>query len=106
MIMLSSLSPTEIAQAIVNEDVRIIQSVKGIGTKTAQRVIIELQDKMRHFSLSEENLSSSNNTNKFDALIALASLGFDKKAAERALDKIYDENDSVENLIKHALKVL
>lgn len=106
MIMLSSLTPSEIAKAIVNEEVRIIQSVKGIGAKTAQRVIIELKDKMRHFSLSDENLTDNHNTNKFDALIALVSLGFDKKAVERTLDKIYNENDSVESLIKHALKVL
>ena len=106
MIMLSSLIPDEIAQAILTEDVATIQRVKGIGLKTAQRVIVDLKDKMTKWIGSTEISSSSHNTNKFDALTALVSLGFDKKIAERALDKIQNESDSVEELIKGALKIL
>lgn len=106
MIMLSSLTPDEIAHAITSEDVKTIQGVKGIGAKTAQRVIVDLKDKMLKMSFSTENLFVQNNTNRFDALTALASLGFDKKAAEKALDKIAEDQDSVEDLIKKALKVL
>lgn len=107
MIMLSSLIPTEIAHAIQVEDVRTIQSIKGIGAKTAQRVIIDLKDKVLKFSFNEEILPVGHNTNKFDALIALVSLGFDKKNAEKALDKIIQSgNETVEELIKGGLKIL
>lgn len=106
MIMLSSLVPEEIAQAIQNEKVNIIQSIKGIGVKTAQRVIIDLKDKMLKFVGSAENNSTHNNTNRFDALTALASLGFDKKSAEKAIDKISTGEETVEHLIKEALKIL
>jgi Holliday junction DNA helicase RuvA len=107
MIMLSSLMPTEIAHAIQVEDVRTIQSIKGIGAKTAQRVIIDLKDKVLKFSFNEEILPVGHNTNKFDALIALVSLGFDKKNAEKALDKIIETgNETVEELIKGGLKIL
>jgi len=106
MIMLSSLVPGEIASAITNEDVKMIQGVKGIGAKTAQRVIIDLKDKMLKMSFSSENLFNANNTNQFDALTALASLGFDKKAAEKAVDKVSTGEESVEQLIKEALKIL
>jgi len=107
MIMLSSLVPTEIADAIQVEDVRTIQSIKGIGAKTAQRVIIDLKDKVLKFSFGEEILPVGHNTNKFDALTALVSLGFDKKNAEKALEKIIQSgNETVEELIKGALKIL
>lgn len=106
MIMLSSLVPEEIAHAIQSEDVKTIQSVKGIGAKTAQRVIVDLKDKMLKMNFSTENIFVQNNTNRFDALTALVSLGFDKKAAEKAIDKIAQGEDSVEKLIKEALKIL
>lgn len=106
MIMLSSLIPEEIAHAIQVEDVRTIQSIKGIGAKTAQRVIVDLKDKMLKMSFSTENIFAQSNTNRFDALTALISLGFDKKAAEKAIDKIAQSDDSVEKLIKEALKIL
>jgi len=106
MIMLSSLVPDEIAHAIQSEDVRTIQSIKGIGAKTAQRVIIDLKDKMLKMVFSTENIFNQNNTNRFDALTALVSLGFDKKAAEKAIDKIATGDESVEILIKEALKIL
>lgn len=106
LIMLSSLIPEEIANAILSEDVRTIQSVKGIGAKTAQRVIIELKDKVAKMVLSVENTLSVNNRNKIDALTALVSLGFDKKSAEKALDKVALTAESIEDLIKEALKIL
>lgn len=106
MIMLSSLIPDEIAHAIQSEDVRTIQSIKGIGAKTAQRVIIDLKDKMLKMVFSSENIFNQNNTNRFDALTALVSLGFDKKSAEKAIDKISTGDESVEKLIKEALKIL
>ena len=106
MIMLSSLIPDEIAAAIQNEDVRTIQGIKGIGAKTAQRVIVDLKDKMLKMVFSTENIFNANNTIQFDALTALVSLGFDKKTAEKAIDKINTGDESVEQLIKGALKIL
>jgi len=106
MIMLSSLVPEEIAHAIQSEDVRTIQSIKGIGAKTAQRVIIDLKDKMLKMTFSSENIFAQNNTNRFDALTALVSLGFDKKSAEKAIEKVSSGEESVEKLIKEALKIL
>ena len=106
MIMLSSLIPEEIAHAIQSEDVHTIQGIKGIGAKTAQRVIVDLKGKVLKFSSDSENIFSKNNTNRFDALTALVSLGFDKKSAEKVLDKIDTGNQSVEELIKGALKLL
>jgi Holliday junction DNA helicase RuvA len=106
MVMLSSLIPEEIAYAIQTEDVVTIQGIKGIGAKTAQRVIIDLKGKVLKFAEKTENLQGSNNTNRFDALNALVSLGFDKKAAEKAIDRVDTGNVAVEILIKEALKVL
>jgi Holliday junction DNA helicase RuvA len=106
MIMLSSLVPEEISHAIQVEDVRTIQGIKGIGAKTAQRVIVDLKDKMLKMNFSSENMFVQNNTNRFDALTALVSLGFDKKAAEKAIDKVAQGDDTVEKIIKEALKIL
>jgi Holliday junction DNA helicase RuvA len=106
MIMLSSLVPEEIAHAIQVEDVRTIQSIKGIGVKTAQRVIIDLKDKMVKMSFSPQISSTGHNTNRFDALTALVSLGFDKKNAEKAIEKVSQGDESVEQIIKGALKIL
>ncbi|CAM3732458.1 Holliday junction branch migration protein RuvA [Flavobacterium gelidilacus] len=106
--MLSSLSPTNIIQAIASNDVATIQSIKGIGAKTAQRVILDLKDKvLKTYSLDE--VSTSNyNTNKEEALSALEVLGFIRKNAEKVIDKIINENPNatVENIIKQALKNL
>ena len=106
ILMLSGLTPTEIATAISSEDVETIKSVKGIGKKTAERVIVDLKDKMLKFEVSENNIMPSNNRLRFDALTALISLGFDKKSAENAINKVMKEQDTVELLIKDALKVL
>jgi len=106
MLMLSSLSSDEIAHAITSDDVTTIKSVKGIGLKTAQRVIIDLKSKMNKIEFSAENIFSANNTNKFDALTALSALGFDKTKSEKAINKVLTDDQTVEELIKGALKIL
>jgi Holliday junction DNA helicase RuvA len=106
MIMLSSLTPDDVVQAIQSEDVRTIQGIKGIGAKTAQRVIIDLKDKVLKITPVSENMFVNHNTNRFDALNALVSLGFDKKSIDKVLDKISTGEESVEQLIKGALKLL
>jgi len=106
ILMLSALTPAEIATGIVNEDVALIKSIKGIGAKTAQRVIVDLKDKVAKTDFGTENILFVNNTNQNDALTALLSLGFDKNRAEKALKKVATDEQSVEELIKQALKVL
>lgn len=106
--MLSSLAPQQIIQAIASNDVATVQSIKGIGAKTAQRVILDLKDKvLKVYALDEVSLVS-NNTNKEEALSALEVLGFARKMAEKAIEKVVkeDANASVEHLIKQALKNL
>lgn len=106
--MLSSMTTDEIQHAIASENVGVIQSVKGIGVKTAQRVLIDLKDKiLKTYAIDEVSVSKSN-TNKNEALSALEVLGFVKKQAEKAIDKILLEDNtlSVEALIKKALKNL
>jgi len=106
ILMLSALSADEIASAIVNEDVSLIKSVKGIGLKTAQRVIVDLKSKMAKIEFSPENIFTPNNTIKFEALTALSALGFDKSKAEKAINKVIIDDQSVEGLIKATLKIL
>jgi Holliday junction DNA helicase RuvA len=106
--MLSSLDPKQIIQAIAVGDVVTIQSIKGIGAKTAQRAILDLKDKvLKLYDLDEVSILQ-NNTNKDEALSALEVLGFNKKLAEKAVDKIVsqDANATVESIIKQALKNL
>lgn len=106
--MLSSLSPTHIIQAIASNDVGTVQSIKGIGVKTAQRVILDLKDKVLKVYSLDEVSTSNYNTNKEEALSALEVLGFARKASEKVIDKIVNENPNatVENIIKQALKNL
>ena len=106
MLMLSALSSDEIASAILTENVGLIQSIKGIGSKTAQRVILDLKDKVAKSDFTTENIFRPNNTTQKDALTALLALGFEKKKAEKAVEKVASENQTVEQLIKEALKVL
>lgn len=106
--MLSSLSPDQVIDAIASEDVATIQSIKGIGSKTAQRVILDLKDKiLKVYGLSGISANSSN-TNKNEALSALETLGFARKQIEKVCDKIVmdDPLSSVETIIKQALKNL
>lgn len=106
--MLSSLSPTNIIQAIAANDVATVQSIKGIGAKTAQRVILDLKDKVLKIYSLDEVSTSNYNTNKEEALSALEVLGFVRKNAEKVIDKIINENpnSTVESIIKLALKNL
>ena len=108
--ILSSLSPMEVKEAIFNQEVGLIQAVKGIGAKTAQRIIVDLQDKMfKGDSAGLEKVKMGGNTLKPEALSALSSLGFDKKKAEKTLDKLLTQegdNIGLEQLIKLALKQL
>lgn len=106
MLMLSSMSPEDIASAILTDNVGLIQSIKGIGSKTAQRVIVDLRDKVAKTEFTAENLFRPDNTNQKDALTALLALGFEKKKAEKAIEKMAGDNQTVEQLIKAALKVL
>ena len=106
--MLSSLNPEQIIQAIAANDVGTVQSIKGIGLKTAQRVILDIKDKVLKIYAIEEISGGSYNTNKEEALSALEVLGFVRKTAEKVIDKIVIEapNATVETLIKQALKNL
>jgi Holliday junction DNA helicase RuvA len=108
IMMFSSLSPDEIRNAILNENVSLLKSIKGIGIKTAQRVIIDLKDKVGKTPASEQIVTSADNTLRSEALSALIMLGFAKKPAEKELDKILNANpkQSVESVIKQALKSL
>lgn len=106
--MLSSLTPKQVREGIATEDVALIQSIKGIGLKTAQRVIIELKDKILKVYDIDEVSISQNNTSKEEALSALEVLGFNKKQAERVIDKFVTSQPdaNVETIIKEALKSL
>ncbi|MGI9547826.1 MAG: Holliday junction branch migration protein RuvA [Flavobacteriaceae bacterium] len=106
--LLSSLSPEQTRDAIASGDVAKIQAVKGIGAKTAQRVIVDLKDKILKFYDISEVSPNSNNTNREEALSALEVLGFIRKQAERAVDKVIsqDPSMSVEDIIKLALQNL
>ena len=104
--MLSSLDPQQVVEAISSNNVSIVQSVKGIGSKTAQRLIIELRDKILKIYDLDETYLNSNNTTREEALSALEVLGINKKSSERLVDNIIKENQdiSVEEIIKETLK--
>jgi len=106
--MLSSLSPAEIEKSILGSDVDILKSVKGIGLKTAQRIIVDLKDKLGKHTGSGEIFTFSDNTKREEALSALVMLGFAKSTVSKVLDKIVREekNLTVEDIIKRALKNL
>lgn len=107
--MLSSLNPEEIGTAIAQEDVKKIQSVKGIGLKTAQRVIIDLKDKISKVEISENFVGiGAALQQKDEAIAALEVLGYNKKSSEKIIDSLLktDAEMSVEQLIKQALNRL
>ena len=107
IIMLSSLSLDEIASAILSNNSALLQKVKGIGTKTAERIIVDLRDKVQKFNNSEENISSVvNNKVKEEALSALEVLGIAKKMSEKIADRFLKQNPelTVEDLVKQILK--
>jgi len=106
--MLSYMSPTELLHAIANNDVKAIQSIKGIGVKTAQRVVLDLQEKVvKLYDLQDLNIVS-HNTNADEALSALEVLGFVRKSSEKVVKAILEQTPdaSVEMIIKQALKNL
>jgi len=106
--MLSSMTTEEIQQAIASGDVAKIQSVKGIGVKTSQRVIIDVKDKIIKTYGMDGISDIQSNTNKEEALTALEVLGFTRKQSEKVIDRVLrtDTSMSVENLIKQSLKNL
>jgi holliday junction DNA helicase RuvA len=111
LLMLSSLSPGEIAGAVNTANVALLKSVKGIGEKTAQRIVVDLKGKLgKHEGGISQILTPSYNKNKEEALMALIALGFPRPAAEKAIEKSIKQqglsSDNVEALIKAALKNL
>ncbi|MCP4552368.1 MAG: Holliday junction branch migration protein RuvA [Bacteroidetes bacterium] len=108
-LILSSMNPDEVYSTIVGGNTAALQAVKGIGGKTAQRIIIDLKDKLERIEISSENVAFEHNTKKEEALSGLVVLGFNKNQASKAIDKILNlEKDdiSVEELIKNVLKSL
>lgn len=106
--MLSSMEPKQIMEAIASGDVATIQGIKGIGSKTAQRVILDLKDKiLKVFGLDDVS-TPQNNTNREEALSALETLGYTRKQSGKVMDKIVKEapDATVESMIKRALKNL
>lgn len=105
-VILSSMLPEEIRDAIVSENIALITSVKGIGAKTAQRIILDLKDKMLKAFDNIEITLKSGNRNREEALSALEVLGFPMKAVHKMIDKLLDETPDmeVEELVKKALK--
>ena len=109
MLILSSLKPEELVAAILSEDVELLKKIKGIGSKSAQRIIIDLKDKVSKFEIAHQISHSQNNTIKNEALSALAVLGVDKKKAEKIIDNLLSEGEmeiTIESLIKKTLKSL
>ena len=107
--MLSGLKPEEIIGSIVNNNTKQLESVKGIGKKTAERIVLELKDKLNRLQTNQPNSAYSIiNTVESDALNALIALGIQKNIAENAIKKVFSShnNSSVENIIKLALKNL
>lgn len=106
--MLSTLSPTELSKAIMEADVNLLKSIKGIGIKSAQRVVVDLKDKVGTSDDASEIFKEENNTLKEESLSALVMLGFSKASVQIVLDKIFrEERDiTVEELVKEALKRL
>ena len=109
LLMLSSLSPLDIAGAINTANISLLKSIKGIGEKTAQRIVVDLKGKLgKHEGGISQILNSSYNKNKEESLMALITLGFPKVVAEKAIEKAIKQQgistDNVELLIKAALK--
>ena len=106
--MLSSLSPAEIEKAILGSDINTLKGVKGIGLKTAQRIVVDLKDKLGKQSGTGEIFAFTDNTKREEALSALVMLGFGKSAVAKVLDTIIRKEKSltVEEMIKRALKSL
>lgn len=107
-VILSSLSPDELAKAIAQGDFNLLKQIKGIGLKTAQRIVIELKDKLGKGLAEQEIFTLSNNSIREEALSALVMLGFSKSVAEKSINQLLRQNPNhtVESVIKDALKGL
>jgi Holliday junction DNA helicase RuvA len=107
-LILSSLSPEEINQAILAGNVSLLQEIKGIGAKSAQRIIVDLKDKVGKGAGIDDLFFSQDNTSREEALSALVALGFPKKTVDKAVTRILSEQPelSVEELVKAALKFM
>jgi len=107
-LILSSLTSGEVYDAITQGQATILQSVKGVGAKTAQRIVIDLRDKLARAGIELEKVDFSHNTLRDEALSGLLILGFNKSAADKAVNRILKQGsaNSVEELIKEALKIL
>ncbi|HNQ67081.1 MAG TPA: Holliday junction branch migration protein RuvA [Bacteroidales bacterium] len=108
-LVLSSINSNDLAEAVIKNNIALLQSVKGIGSKTAQRIIIELRDKISDMNIEyDQKFSSSDNTLQKDALNALTMLGFSKPVVEKVLIKLFKENNnlSLEEVVKLALNYL
>lgn len=107
-VMLSYLKPDDLAKAIVQSDLRTLEGIKGIGKKSAERMVLELKDKLIKHPVESNNLPLKNNTLHQDALNALMALGINRQAASNALEKVMaaESNLSVEELIKKTLRTL
>jgi Holliday junction DNA helicase RuvA len=106
--MLSSMNPQEVIQAIQTDNVAAIQAVKGIGAKTAQRVLVDLRDKVTQLAGVDEISIPSNNTQRDEALSALSVLGYPTKQTQKVIDALLQVEPTmpVERLIKNALNKL
>lgn len=104
--VLSSLSAAELRDAVLTGNVSIIKSIKGVGQKTAERIIVDLKDKIGKTEANTDFLFAQSNTNREEALSALVALGFQKNVVEKLLDKLLKENPTmqVEEMVKKALK--
>lgn len=104
-LILSSVGPLEIQQAINEENVAVLNSIKGIGAKTAQRIIVDLKGKLGAVSGESQIFQAKSNTNREEALSALVNLGFSKNSVEKIIDRVLRETEDpgLEELIKEAL---
>lgn len=106
-VILSSLNTEELERAVATDDAKTLERVKGIGGKTAQRIVLELKGKLLPSGAASGNVAATHNTTQDDALIALVNLGIGKAMADTALKKIKNASElSVEELIKQALRAL
>lgn len=107
-VILSYMKPDELAKTIVSGDSRTLEGIKGIGKKTAERLVLELKDKFTKFNVETNNFAMKNNTLHHDALNALTALGINRQAAGQAIEKVLADNSNipVEELVKLALRTL
>jgi Holliday junction DNA helicase RuvA len=109
ILILSALGPHQIKEALLNEEVSLLQTIKGIGGKTAQRMVVELKDKMEKDTKIQLSITGSQSSLKKEALAALQVLGFDRKRIEKTIDRVIKTNPEdvkVEMVIKQVLKAM